>query len=125
MTATTEKPARRGRGARKTARQTRDFTMLPALKRKLPLTEPMDAGQIERLDAASMHILENVGVVFRDPIALDDWRKAGAKVVDETVFLDRGLVRELIKTIPRHSPITRAIHKITCRSGAIMRFSFR
>ena len=27
-----------------------------------------------------MDILENVGVVFRDDIALEDWRKAGAKV---------------------------------------------
>ena len=32
---------RRGRGARKVARQTRDIKMLPPLKRKLPLTEPM------------------------------------------------------------------------------------
>ncbi len=91
---------RRGRGARKSARQARDFTMLPALKRNLPLTEPMDDEQIARIDAASMHILENVGVHFRDDIALEDWRRAGAKVVDETVFLDRDLVRELIATIP-------------------------
>ena len=91
---------RRGRGARKAARQTRDTTMLPALRRRLPLTEPMDPGQIARIDAASMHILENVGVVFRDDIALEDWRRAGAKVVRDTVYLDRGLVRELIKTIP-------------------------
>ncbi len=91
---------RRGRGARKAVRQARDFTMLPALKRKLPLTEPMDQEQIERIDAASMHILENVGVQFRDPIALEDWRRAGAKVVDEIVYLDRALVRELIASIP-------------------------
>ena len=91
---------RRGRRARKATRQARDVTMLPALKRRLPLTEPMDEGQIERIDAASMHILENVGVQFRDPIALEDWRRAGAKVVDEIVYLDRGLVRELIATIP-------------------------
>jgi len=91
---------RRGRGARKAARQTRDITMLPALKRRLPLTEPMDQAQIERIDAASMHILENIGVVFRDDIALEDWRKAGAKVVGDRVYLDRHLVRELIKTIP-------------------------
>ncbi len=97
---TLEKPARRGRGARKAVREARDFTMLPALKRRLPLTEPMDDGQIERIDAASMHILENVGVVFRDPVALADWRRAGAKVEGETVFLDRFLVRELIATIP-------------------------
>lgn len=92
--------ARRGRGARRAVRQTRDVTMLPALKRNLPLTEPMDREQIERIDTASMHILENVGVVFRDEIALDDWRKAGAKVEGETVYLDRGLVRNLIATIP-------------------------
>lgn len=91
---------RRGRGARKAARQTRDITMLPALKRRLPLTEPMDQEQIERIDAASMHILENVGVQFRDPIALEDWKRAGAKVVDEMVYLDRHLVKELIATIP-------------------------
>ena len=91
---------RRGRGARKAQRQTRDITMLPALKRRLPLTEPMDQERIERIDAASMHILENVGVQFRDPIALEDWKRAGAKVVGEMVYLDRGLVRQLIKTIP-------------------------
>lgn len=92
--------ARRGRGARKALRQTRNVTMLPALKRKLPLTEPMTPDQIEKIDAASMDILENVGVQFRDDIALADWKRAGAKVVDEMVYLDRHLVRELIATIP-------------------------
>jgi trimethylamine--corrinoid protein Co-methyltransferase len=91
---------RRGRGARKAARQTRDVKMLPALKRKLPLTEPMTPDQIEKIDAASMDILENFGVQFRDDIALADWKRAGAKVVGEMVYLDRHLVRELIATIP-------------------------
>ncbi|MDJ0626783.1 MAG: trimethylamine methyltransferase family protein [Rhodobacter sp.] len=95
-----ERSARRGRGARKAQRQARDVTMLPALKRRLPLIEPMDPEQIGRVDAASMTILENVGVVFRDPVALDDWRRAGAKVEGETVYLDRGLVRDLIASIP-------------------------
>jgi len=92
--------ARRGRGARKASRQARDITMLPALHRSLPLTEPMSQEQIVRLDAASMAILEDVGVVFRDPIALEDWKRAGADVRGETVHLDRALVRELIATIP-------------------------
>jgi trimethylamine--corrinoid protein Co-methyltransferase len=91
---------RRGRGARKAARQTRDVKMLPALKRKLPLTEPMTPDQIEKIDAASMDILENFGVQFRDDIALADWKRAGAKVVGEMVYLDRHLVRELIAMIP-------------------------
>lgn len=91
---------RRGRGARKALRQTRDVKMLPALKRKLPLVEPMTPEQIEKIDAASMNILENVGVQFRDPIALQDWARAGAKVVGEQVYLGRDLVRELVATIP-------------------------
>ena len=91
---------RRGRGVRKALRETRDIKMLPALKRKLPLVEPMTSDQITRIDAASMDILENVGVHFRDEIALADWKGAGAKVVDEVVYLDRNLVRELITTIP-------------------------
>ena len=91
---------RRGRGVRKALRETRDIKMLPALKRKLPLMEPMTSDQITRIDAASMDILENVGVHFRDEIALADWKGAGAKVVDEVVYLDRNLIRELITTIP-------------------------
>src|SRR6056297_494713 len=92
---------RRGRGARKAVRQARDVTMLPALRRGIPLTEPMSAQEIERIDAASMDILENIGVVFRDDIAIADWKRAGAEVRDgDRVHLDRGLVRELIKSIP-------------------------
>ncbi len=95
------KTRRRGRGARREVRTAVDTTMLPALKRNLPLTEPMDAEQIERIDKASMDILENVGVIFRDPKAIEDWKGAGADIRDgDRVHLDRHLVRELITTIP-------------------------
>tara|TARA_B110000090_G_scaffold111419_1_gene124564 strand:- start:1718 stop:3268 length:1551 start_codon:yes stop_codon:yes gene_type:complete len=89
-----------GRAARQSIRSIRDIKMLPGLTRKIPLCEVMDGAQVEMIDNASMDILENVGVQFRDPIALEDWRKAGAKVVGEMVYLDRGLVRDLIATIP-------------------------
>ena len=74
--------------------------MLPSLKRNLPLVEPMSPEQVERIDKASMDILEEVGVVFRDPIALDDWKRAGASVRGERVHFDRNMVRELIASIP-------------------------
>ncbi|MDA7426222.1 trimethylamine methyltransferase family protein [Thalassococcus lentus] len=89
-----------GRMARRAIRTAPNFEMLPGLVGKLPLCEVMDSAQIEQIDDASMRILEDVGVQFRDPIALADWKKAGAKVVDERVYLDRGLVRSLIATIP-------------------------
>ncbi|MEO0863179.1 MAG: trimethylamine methyltransferase family protein [Pseudomonadota bacterium] len=89
-----------GRANRRAARAVPDIAMLPGLTNTLPRCEIMDDPEAERIDAASMDILENVGVVFRDDIALADWKRAGAKVVDDTVFLDRDLVRDLIATIP-------------------------
>ncbi|MGR3836961.1 MAG: trimethylamine methyltransferase family protein [Cognatishimia sp.] len=89
-----------GRSARRAARTAVNFDMLPGLTRNIPLCEVMDGAQVEAIDAASMDILENVGVQFRDEIALADWKQVGAKVEGELVYLDRGLVRELIASIP-------------------------
>ena len=91
---------RKGRSSRRLKSQTRNFTMLPALRHNLPLTEPLNQDQINRIDNASMDILENTGIHFRDKIALEDWRSIGAKIIGETVFLDRFLVKDLIKSIP-------------------------
>ena len=91
---------RKGRSSRRLKRQTRNFKMLPGLRRRLPLTEPLDPDQIQRIDNASMDILENTGIHFRDKTALEDWKSIGAKIVGETVFLDRYLVKDLIKSIP-------------------------
>lgn len=89
-----------GRAARRTLRGTRDVRMLPGLTLGIPTCEVMDEAQIERIHDASMDILENVGVWFRDPVALADWKRAGARVDGERVHLDRGLVAELISTVP-------------------------
>jgi trimethylamine--corrinoid protein Co-methyltransferase len=92
---------RGGRAALRKKRQQRDNAMLPALKRRLPLTEPMSQEEVEKIDAASMAILEDVGVVFRDDQAVADWKAAGADIRDgDRVHLDRGLVSELISMIP-------------------------
>jgi len=89
-----------GRAARRALRAIPNVEMLPGLHNKIPTCEIMTGSQVERVDAASMDILENVGVIFRDDIALADWKRAGAKVVDDRVYLDRALVRDLIATIP-------------------------
>ncbi len=95
-----EKGRSGGRVARQKKRSAPNHIMLPGLKRNFPFCEVMDEEKTHRIDNASMSILENIGVVFRDEIALEDWRKAGADVRGERVYLDRNLVRELIKTIP-------------------------
>jgi len=89
-----------GRSARRQHRSAPDRSMLPSLERGLPPCEAMTQEQVLRIDAASMAILEEVGIVFRDPIALADWRRVGADVRGERVHLDRELIRTLIASIP-------------------------
>ncbi len=92
--------SRSGRQAMRAHRSKPKVTMLPHLKQALPLVEPLNPDEIKKIDDASMAILEEVGVVFRDPIALEDWKKAGARVQGELVKFDREHIRELITTIP-------------------------
>ncbi|MDE0308770.1 MAG: trimethylamine methyltransferase family protein [Acidiferrobacterales bacterium] len=90
-----------GRSRRKKIRKDVREAMLPALEYGIPRIEPLSAEQIARIHGASMDILENVGVVFRDPVAVADWKRAGADIRDgDRVHLDRDMVTELISTIP-------------------------
>ena len=77
---------RKGRSSRRLKSQTRSFTMLPALQHSLPLTEPLNRDQIKRIDEASMDILENTGIHFRDKIALQDWRSIGQRLLEKQFF---------------------------------------
>ena len=65
---------RGGRSARRSLRTSRREEMLPTLRHGLPYTEPLDPEQITRIHEASVGILEDVGVDFRDPVALEDAR---------------------------------------------------
>ena len=109
---------RGGRSERRAARTKPDHTMLPHLAGRLPLTEPMSQDQIEMIDKASLDILEDVGVVFRDDIALEDWKRIGADVRGERVHLDRALVKDLISTIPADITLhARNPEKTVCLGG--------
>ena len=48
-----------GRNARRTDRLKVKIEMLPTLKRKIPLTEPMSEEQVLKMDDASLSILED------------------------------------------------------------------
>lgn len=101
MSMTAVAPSRRGgRDARRAIRLARDTSMLPQLTRGIPYVEPMSQEQVLKIHNASMAILEEVGVDFRDEIALEQWKKAGAKVKGERVYLDRHHVMELISSLP-------------------------
>lgn len=56
--------------------------------------------QVEAIHEASLAILENLGIEMMNPRALELFAQAGAKVdrAAQTVFVDRGLVAEALKT---------------------------
>ncbi|WP_419904396.1 trimethylamine methyltransferase family protein [Kiloniella sp.] len=95
-----ETTRRGGRGARRTLRENTPTGMLPHLTRGLPYTEPLLQDQIARIHDASMKILEEVGVDFRDEISLRDWKRVGARVEGERVYFDRAMIMDLISSIP-------------------------
>lgn len=99
----------RTRTRTRTPRRTRPDSPL-ADKPFRPLQNPyapveiLSPAQIEQIHAASLHILENIGLEFLDDEALDYWQKAGATVDPAThhVRLDGGLVLELVAKAPAH-----------------------
>jgi len=93
---------RRGRSARVRDRAEKSALppRMPALARRLIPQEVLDAEGLERIHEASMQILEEVGIAFRDETALADWRRLGARVEGELVFPGRDLVMELVGRAP-------------------------
>ena len=72
------------------------------VKNPMPPLARLNGEAEEKIHEASMRILENTGLLFMDGEALDIWEKAGAKVdrKAERVWLDRGLVMELVAKAP-------------------------
>ena len=73
---------------------------LAPIIRKLPPLEILDAEGIERIHNASCDILEEVGIDFRDPVALSHWREAGATVDGDRVRIDRHVLMDLVARAP-------------------------
>ena len=58
---------------------------LLTLVRNIPLYEVVDQEGVELIHEASMKILEQVDIDFRDEEALDIWRQAGAEIDGQRV----------------------------------------
>ena len=91
---------RRGRSARREARLTKSFDSLPALDRGLPYIDLMTESQLQKMHDATMRILENKGIEFRDDESAEMWRQAGATVSGHLIKIERDLLLKLISTVP-------------------------
>src|SRR5688500_4407438 len=92
------------RAARRHQRAESPLLQIPFRQLRNPWrpSELLTPAQLDRLHDASLHILENIGLDFLDPEALDLWYKAGARVdhAAQHVWLDRGLVMDLVAKAP-------------------------
>ncbi len=73
-----------------------------SLQNPFPSVAVLAPEQEDQVHAASMRILEEIGLEFMDDEALDLWAKAGARVdrATQRVRMDRGLVLETIGRAP-------------------------
>ncbi|RJG44518.1 MULTISPECIES: trimethylamine methyltransferase family protein [unclassified Mesorhizobium] len=101
---------RRRSSERSQGRGTAAIPQLPLrrVQNPYPPMALLSADQIEAIHEASMHILENFGIEVMSPRALSLFEKAGAKVdhATQTVWLDRGMVTEALKTTPSSYTLT-------------------
>lgn len=91
---------RGGRRARRERRLAAPLVSLPTLVRNIPVYEVLDEEGLELIHGASMRVLEETGIEFRDPEALAIWKAAGAEVTGERVRMGRELVMDLVATTP-------------------------
>jgi len=99
-TATSRRPRRRGRAARREVRARSALSFLPELDRGIPYLDLLSAEQLQRVHDASMNVLERKGIEFRDDEAAAMWKSAGAEVDGHRVRIDRAHLMELVSTAP-------------------------
>ncbi|MGE0148154.1 MAG: trimethylamine methyltransferase family protein [Parvibaculaceae bacterium] len=101
-TAQTHRRRREGRRGGDSVQAARSIGQLPRRKcvRRFPALEIISADEVEAIHQASLAVLEDIGMDFMLPEALDLLGKAGARIEGERVRFDRHMVEELIASAP-------------------------
>ena len=98
----------------------------PYIRRRLPVFDPFDQEQLERLEAQVDWILQDVGIAFRDdPEALSLWVREGARVEGDIVRAPADWVRALAQRPQGNSHSWRATPNARFPSVAPARYSPR
>ena len=106
-----ERGGRRWRGA-SCARTGRQGHGRPYIVRNIPTYDILSEENLLRIEETADRILAEIGIEFRDdPVALDHWRRAGAKVDGVLVKFEPGMLREILKTAPAE------LHPACAQSG--------
>ena len=99
-------PKRRGRGSRKRAREEAVTPRLSTIRYGIKPVEVVSDDQLEAIHQASLRILTEIGIDFRDEVALEQWSDAGADVQGERVHLDSEIIEPLMAKAPDRFELT-------------------
>jgi len=101
------------RANRRIARRRRGATAIKQLAWRLPVnpfrpTEVLNPDQLEAVHGTSLQVLEDLGIEFMSPEALDVLARGGAQVDRDSglVRFDRGLIAELLGKAPARVTVT-------------------
>ncbi|TGT57772.1 trimethylamine methyltransferase [Mesorhizobium sp. M00.F.Ca.ET.170.01.1.1] len=97
---------RRGRASRKAARENAVAPRLSTIRYGLRPVELVSADQLEHIHQASLTVLREVGIDFRDELALAQWKEAGADVRGQRVHIDGELIESLLAKAPSRFEMT-------------------
>ncbi|MGR3503321.1 trimethylamine methyltransferase family protein [Pseudaestuariivita sp.] len=112
ITAPNTAPRRRSRGGGRAGNAARRGTaVIEQMPWKQPVlidppVEPLSEDGVARVHDAAMRILEETGVVFLNEEALEIFRKAGARIDGNIVYLGREFVMEMIGKAPSTFTLT-------------------
>jgi trimethylamine--corrinoid protein Co-methyltransferase len=101
--AMTVQGVRSGRQARQVERAKKGGGMgRPYIVRNIPTYDVLSEENLLKVEHAADRILAETGIEFRDDaVALDHWKRAGAKVDGLLVKFEPGMLREILKSAPR------------------------
>ncbi|MBC6416518.1 MAG: trimethylamine methyltransferase family protein, partial [Rhodospirillales bacterium] len=91
---------RRDRSARRAVRTSADLRFLPEMDRGIPYVDLMTEEQVARIHRATLDLLSDKGIEFRDDESLRIWRQAGAEVEGHRVRIDSDLLLHLLASAP-------------------------
>ena len=85
-------------------------------------TEPLNAEGVQAIHEGAMRILEDIGIRFLNPEAVEVLRQAGCTVEDDNIRMGRDFVMEMVGKAPAKFDITPRNHerKITIGGGHIL-----
>jgi trimethylamine--corrinoid protein Co-methyltransferase len=95
-------PARRARPARSARRDnSARIVGIPYIARNIPTYDILSEENLQKIERVADRILSEVGIEFRDdPVSLEHWKRAGAKVDGVLVRFEPGMLNEIVSTAP-------------------------